>query len=64
MNGNDSWASEEAPKKSSTKQYNIFFCPVCKKWKNSNRERKVMGWHTWKSMPVCNLCFKECGLEC
>lgn len=41
----------------------LFCCPLCKKWRNMNRVRQVIGFHTWKKVDVCEWCFEESGLK-
>jgi hypothetical protein len=42
---------------------NIFRCQCCKKVRNRNRLRKVMGFASWRIAQVCDDCFEELALS-
>lgn len=39
----------------------IFCCPLCKKWKNLNRRKSVIGFFDWKKVDVCDKCYADAG---
>jgi hypothetical protein len=41
---------------------NIFRCQCCKKIRNRNRLKKVLGYTSWRVANVCDECFKELNL--
>lgn len=41
---------------------NVFRCQCCKRLRNRNRMKKVMGFTTWRIATVCGKCFEDLNL--
>jgi len=56
-------ATEVADQQAEMIMQHIFRCRCCGKFRNRNRQKKIVGVHVWKSSTVCSFCFEKLGLE-